>query len=690
MPTTTAQSTVCSYCQADFASRNAFFRHMKESVCLNETEKVAYQALLSQREREKVVLLYGYVCSDKSIQNGTAAVQELMKVLQNMYNLPEDLKYSRAFGNECRKLPALAQDEGTGAISEAISVRLPPVLESMDDWRLQVNAKLPFHCRLLARQAVQHEGFNAELVAGLRRAEYLVPADFYFPNNDLAENRHDFFALLPTLLEGVQPHRTHEHDALQRDRVVLYLYKLKKYMQSMTTKSKASCLETMQILRGSNNSNNDNTTSTPLLQEPKSVVKRRYYHNFTPRLMAHEELCHRQLDRFYHRATVHDDSGRAYIVLSLRGDTLLQGQVRRLVTLAIALAQGVVEPALVDCVLDGRFVDLVPIPPMPYTGMVTAEASFAAWEGKTQRILTPRVTKRFAQGWNDVETVERIAEWRDHVRQCQIQAWNQQGVQEDGRLTAEKIWTETVLYPWAQQASRHLDEYRSWKAGNYLPTIRTDTILDCTTPPLFATVLECLRQVDQSGQWPSTTPKRQLVMSSQAIEGQEPEIRLPQSLGEAQARSKAKTEVRYSPYIFQEGQGGASGSFSIGAMPYDQPKANEQFPELLRAAFALEILLRPHREPSSTIAINRNAQFRPHTDSGAGAGQSTSLIVGLGNYKGGELVVEGERRSIRYQALEFDGWKQRHWTLPFEGERFSLVWFTPRGCEGKHGIDLCK
>ena len=34
---------------------------------------------------------------------------------------------------------------------------------------------------------------------------------------------------------------------------------------------------------------------------------------------------------------------------------------------------------------------------------------------------------------------------------------------------------------------------------------------------------------------------------------------------------------------------------------------------------------------------------------------------------------------IRYHPLEFDGWKERHWTLPFVGERYSLVWFTPLG-----------
>lgn len=53
------------------------------------------------------------------------------------------------------------------------------------------------------------------------------------------------------------------------------------------------------------------------------------------------------------------------------------------------------------------------------------------------------------------------------------------------------------------------------------------------------------------------------------------------------------------------------------------------------------------------------------------------MIVGLGNYTGGEILVEGKPYPIRYTALEFDGWNQLHWTSPFKGERYSLVWFTP-------------
>jgi hypothetical protein len=103
--------------------------------------------------------------------------------------------------------------------------------------------------------------------------------------------------------------------------------------------------------------------------------------------------------------------------------------------------------------------------------------------------------------------------------------------------------------------------------------------------------------------------------------------------------------------------------------------------DLMIASFQLERVLLPHRIPSSTIAINRHAQFLPHRDTGVGAGQSRSLIVALGDYTGGELVVDGEMRNIRYQPVEFDGWQSIHYTLPFYGERYSLVWFTPLGVE---------
>ena len=123
---------------------------------------------------------------------------------------------------------------------------------------------------------------------------------------------------------------------------------------------------------------------------------------------------------------------------------------------------------------------------------------------------------------------------------------------------------------------------------------------------------------------------------------------------------------------------GTAASAAMGMWRGRETRGNREFEELARAIFELERAIAPARTPSTMVAVNRRATFLPHTDAGAGFGQSTSLIVGLGDYTGGELVVEGEPHHIRYAPLTFDGWRQRHWTLPFEGERFSLVYFTPQ------------
>ena len=101
--------------------------------------------------------------------------------------------------------------------------------------------------------------------------------------------------------------------------------------------------------------------------------------------------------------------------------------------------------------------------------------------------------------------------------------------------------------------------------------------------------------------------------------------------GSSVARQKVVTDDTLAEH------GGVGGTFSIGVLPGNlaQPKANSLFPELLKACFALERVVAPHRPPSSTIAVNKHAQFRPHRDTGAGNGQSKSLIVTLGNFTGG-------------------------------------------------------
>ncbi len=461
-----------------------------------------------------------------------------------------------------------------------------------------------------------------------------------------------------------------------------------------------------------------NTKKRPAAKAKKAnVLKRKRFHNFTEKSMAHDYLTYRRLDRIYHRATLRfpDDNvevpekngeSTTYLVLSLSADLFLTGQVCRVIGVLLALASGLIDPDFVDCVFDENYPHLVPTPAAPLKGMISSEVHYANQEGKTKQILSPRVSTRFSEGWNDQATLRRVKEWQNAVYKHMDNEWNREGRGSSGRLIAEENWTKNILLPWAEKAKRQLEEYRSWKkssnvigtlessnnmneSAESVPTTPQTVPVDPTVPEIYREVLQCLRKIDSSGQWPTTSSKRQLVMiSTDKLKDKDQQ---PETLTIACNKAKKNIQEASSAYSFVEGQGGASGSFSVGYMPggaHKQPKANSVFPDLVKAAFDLETKLFPEREPSSTIAINRNAQFRPHTDSGAGAGQSTSLIVGLGTYAGGELMVEGDKNDIRYKGIEFDGWKQRHWTMPFQGERFSLVWFTPKGCEGMRGIDL--
>ena len=327
-----------------------------------------------------------------------------------------------------------------------------------------------------------------------------------------------------------------------------------------------------------------------------------------------------------------------------------------------------IDDDIIECMFDEEYTNLVPAPPAPHIGLVSGEATYTTWEGRIKTILNARRTDRYpfvgrSLGWNDDEVVRAVEEWEKIVLHEVGRSWYWKGEGKDGRLIEEMQWSDNVLHPWARRTRELLDDYRVWKAfrvihapvsTSFLPPLES---IDQAVPPLFEKVLFYLRQADASGMWPSTTPNRQLVMLSTLHEESQ-----ARAISSIHLQAKKNVESQSSAYSFREGNGGASGSFSVGFMPDErcsQPKGNTLFPELVKAAFELELALCPDREPSSTIAINRNAQFRPHTDKGAGAGQSTSLIVGLGNYVGGELVVEGVKKDIRYKAIEFDGWKER-------------------------------
>jgi tRNA U38,U39,U40 pseudouridine synthase TruA len=686
--------TICQGCNIDFGSRNAVFKHLKatKGACLSGEEFKTYQDIVLSQERVKTILLIGYLCDlETDLSHGDHVISLILDVL---FEDERDKKFfNRSYGNNSRGVDITRQDDGSNAMSEILCIKIAPLVDqSLDEWIATTNKAIASkvsgraQIRVLGRCDFPHFRFNAEMDFSHCRYEYILPVDFLSTENG---TRKEFEMSFPIFSSAIEFKLNARPNAEALD----YLLNLKRTMrllccqiEDLDLTDEAAVMEKYfsekKRKRQQKRKQKERTT--------KRVLRRRRFHNFSPRAMAHEYLAFRRLDRIYHRATM-IEGGKTFFAISMTGDLFLNGQCSRVIGLLVALMKGLIPQDIIECIFDEQYLHLVPAPALPSFALLGGEAAYMTWEGKAKVIMTPRETRQYPLGFNSDIVLDRVAKWEGEVHKQIINTWLESGLDEDGRLISEKNWFENILKPWAEGARRQLEDYRRWKSSlssaieNVIPSLSNFESLDTTTPEVYQEVLLYLQKADASGLWPSTTPKRQLVMVSTKINDES-----TVSLAMAHVKAKFNKEDRASAYTFEEGQGGASGSFSVGAFPGEmQPKGNEIFPELMKAAFKLERVLMPNREPSSTIAINRNAQFRPHTDSGAGAGQSTSLIVGLGNYTGGELVVEGEQKDIRYKPLEFNGWTQRHWTMPFQGERYSLVWFTPKGCEGIRGIDLC-
>jgi len=77
------------------------------------------------------------------------------------------------------------------------------------------------------------------------------------------------------------------------------------------------------------------------------------------------------------------------------------------------------------------------------------------------------------------------------------------------------------------------------------------------------------------------------------------------------------------------------------------------------------------------VQINKNWWSPPHQDAG---NVGESWIIGFGDYEGGNTIVEYPEQHIEYNIknkfIKFNGSKFVHWTTPFVGKRYSLVFYN--------------
>ena len=104
---------------------------------------------------------------------------------------------------------------------------------------------------------------------------------------------------------------------------------------------------------------------------------------------------------------------------------------------------------------------------------------------------------------------------------------------------------------------------------------------------------------------------------------------------------------------------------------------SRKYPMLHDAVFRLGNKICPFA-PTSCY-INHNVVCPPHTDP---HNNGESVIVSIGDYRGGDLVIKGQKVSTYMTPFLFDGGKYEHWNTPldseYENNKYSLVFFSTK------------
>jgi len=114
------------------------------------------------------------------------------------------------------------------------------------------------------------------------------------------------------------------------------------------------------------------------------------------------------------------------------------------------------------------------------------------------------------------------------------------------------------------------------------------------------------------------------------------------------------------------------GQKSLGGKTRGESRWNSKFPKLFESVKKMIFEHDPEFK-YTTIQVNKNVLSPPHIDKN---NVGISYIIGLGDYVGGDLVIEGKAHDIKDRFLKFNGKQQGHWVQPFSGTRYSLVFFT--------------
>jgi tRNA U38,U39,U40 pseudouridine synthase TruA len=644
------QRTTCKHCSQVLPTRNALFRHIRTDPTCSLKENPDNIEMV----KESIAFLFGYIDASDDNDFGQPNAETAGSLLQA--TIHASLKdVTKATFNMTSKLEVefigvtqasvakqrhrtLSQESGCSAAGDVLvaSVTVPKVMK-LEVWtrvfetireRLKKDRIVEaFSCQLLGSDSRLH----AERSCTQRVYHYLLPLS-WLPNAIELKEWWQSEEIVRTdqRLKKLAP----PPSSLRRFKDALRSAECTKIPAE---EIRLDVNRTLKVAKGRFGA--------------LGTRERRPWHNFAdPNLRGDaspsNEPVWRAVDRTRIVDFLEDENGEVMGVVEIKGDEFVNQQARRIIGTALAITHGWLPHDFFQ--LSTSVETVIETPLAPPGRLYLAGVRFHFEELQTKGL--PFFEK------DETRTVVDFAGPKDNYRWAQAELLGLKST--ISSAAEEEEWLrdlETAIAPRIRDQLRLKEDFLE---------SATSVTKSSQCPDSYQIVLAELRRIVASDQWPDTSVARSKVIQ----------------------QDERKESNRH-------------GSFTIVNPGVEAnwdtlPLGNSLFPELVKAVFELEMRLaedtvdrvtvegleqqlQVERPPSSHCAVNCNAQFTPHVDSGRGAGQSLSMIVGFGDYAGGELFVEGPPFDIRYKPIEFDGWKLRHWTNRFCGERFSLVWFTP-------------
>lgn len=696
----------CQECAEKFQSRNALFRHIRD-----EHAEVPDIELLSTT----VVVRYGYIIieDDPEVPINEFVANEIQSSFQ--YCLSEFLHNQECSPNEClttaltyasaakNRQPSLRQDaEVIAATSEVLSFNFKigtngavirkwrnyagsgRLYDDMKSWLETSGNGIQLHS--LDALVPRSKKFYAERGCSQRSYRFILPLRWLMfdgAGNTLdgieLGDVHDWWKMIIERTESSQPHKHQNRGSSNVVRPPDFIKRLKRSLKAAESETIPNRRLRRQKAYAADGGNAvDDLTSTAELDTGRTIrlspgrfgqlwrKERKCWSNFChPSLKGLEaspghEAVWRTIDRakiagFYSSDDDNEDyTQNMHAIIEFSGDGFVLGQIPRIISSVVAMTNGWVPSSFFDYTT--RPDVYLPAPSM--VPFLRNRMYFHTARYHFHELTAIGSTETSDQPDPVNAGTDKEVEWEMELR--------------NNMLNETPFVHKEVENEWLIELRNNCNDIRSEMklilsdTDGQLPqsvdvTLQEDELNELSPVPdeSYDIVLNTLRDIVRSNRWPATSGARSKVIKASGS-----------------SENILTTKKGSVGSVFP---GVSSGSFTIvndellgkhSGIPL--PHANGLFPDLVKEVFDLEKRIideneaplpgakgmqrtSPHskRLPSTHCAVNRNAQFTPHVDSGRGLGQAFSMIVGLGDYIGGETLVEGTPYGIRYNPLEF-------------------------------------